>query len=168
MRIATYILMALVAMSFISCATRRVSQSTDVVIDTLRVRMTDTVVNVIHRDTMIVSSREVITEHIVTRFDPSSGNPVEQDVQRAISRSMDSIVSHLLDSLYNARSDDMTSYHKDSISDLQDVEPVSNVETMRQKVLRYLRRLLSYLFTFTIGYVLGIVTIIKFKSKFNL
>lgn len=85
-----------------SCATKKVSHSSLSFADTTHVVIADTT-HVFHQhDTTVVTVNEVIREKIVTLYDPITGQPSRQEIERDIQKLYDSIYVHRLDSMYNA------------------------------------------------------------------
>lgn len=82
-----------------SCSSRRIVSISDHITDTTYVSVRDTTHTVIVRDTTIVTEREVITEHIVNHYDPSSGMLTQQEVDRIVQRTRDSLATRLLDEI---------------------------------------------------------------------
>lgn len=82
-----------------SCSSRRLVTVSDHVTDTTFVSVHDTTHTVVVRDTTIVTEREVITEHIVNRYDPSTGQLIQQEVDRLVQRAKDSLATRLLDEI---------------------------------------------------------------------
>lgn len=66
----------------------------------------DTTHLVIVHDTTIVTMREVITEHIINRYDPETGHLTQQEIDRQVQRRADSIATHRIDSLMQAHAAD--------------------------------------------------------------
>lgn len=108
-----YIVLALVI--FTSCASTRTKEITRVSADTLHYIVTDTTHTVLVRDTLHVIHREEITEHIVTHYDPQTGSPVRQDIDRTILRLADSIAAHYLDSIRSSIGIEAAVFHSDTI-----------------------------------------------------
>lgn len=96
-----------------SCSTRRVITVTDHITDTTYVSVRDTSHTVLVRDTTIVNEREIITEHIINRYDPTSGMLTQQEVDRMIQRTRDSLTTHLLDQITHLYDSINSSSHAD-------------------------------------------------------
>lgn len=112
--------MLIFALLSVSCSSYRNANTTHYVADTLHYIVTDTTHTLLVRDSLHVTHREEVTEHIVTIYDPQTGTPVRQDIDRTILRLADSIAAHLLDSLRAAISIEANASHADTLQHSDD------------------------------------------------
>lgn len=144
-----------------SCAATRNKSFTAQVSDTTHVIVTDTTHIVLTHDSTHVTDREVIHEHIVTLYDPSTGNPTTQTTDRDIIRRRDSIVSHLRDSIYHALTLDFIRAYADSLSQQQDSSlgeaALSPAQTLAQR--------LANIMALAFAIILIIVAVRSFRSN---
>lgn len=115
-----HIVAVIALLSMTSCRTvSRVGVHDAITVDTTHITMTDTTRRVTVIDTIIYHTDEVITEHIITRYDPVTGQPDMQQTDRIIRRMADSIVTHLRDSLLHGQQVTLDNHHTASEHDEQ-------------------------------------------------
>lgn len=123
-RAAVVVVIFMLAMLLSSCRTTRIIEQHNTVTDTVSVRFADTTRIVSCFDTVYVTNREVITEHIVEHFDPTTGLITLRDIDRLVQRSADSIASHRLDSLLRSLHFEGSKSHAgDSGQSIEEVPP---------------------------------------------
>lgn len=111
----------LLSLLLVSCASRKISSSSVAITDTTHVVVTDTAHIIHEHDTTIVKHREVIHEKIVTLYDPTTGAPSRQEVDRMIQRLYDSIYVHQLDSIRKALRINASNTHNSQARQASDV-----------------------------------------------
>lgn len=119
---STVLAVLVIALTLTSCvSTKRTNHAIHTVTDTTHYVMSDTIFNIMVRDSMYVTHREEVTEHIVTLYDAQTGYPVRQDIDRSIRRMADSIVAHYLDSLREVIDVEADSVYNDTMVDDRDI-----------------------------------------------
>lgn len=95
-----------------SCATSRQYHAVTSVSDTTHIVAHDTLRVTQVRDSVIVRVRELTHEQEITLFDPTTGHPVQRQVTRDIERDIDSIVQHMVDSIFQAHQSEQSGAHE--------------------------------------------------------
>lgn len=113
------IIILLVSFAFLasSClSTRRISTSVTEVRDTTHVIIHDTIRITQVRDSIAFHASEHIREQQVTTYDPTTGNPIQQQLTREIDRDLDALIRHLTDSLFATHDYSAASAHAEDDS----------------------------------------------------